>query len=110
MRFLAAELVREAVFEELAQEVPYETAVEIREFDERSREDLVTIRADLIVERRSQKGIVVGRGGERIKAIGQRARAQIERLLDRRVHLELWVKVEAKWTKRPKRLKSLGYW
>ena len=109
LRFLAAELVREAAFEELAQEVPYETAVEIREFDERSRPDLVTIRADLLVERPSQKGIVLGRGGARIKAIGQRARAEIERLLDRRVHLELWVKVERHWTRKPKRLKSLGY-
>lgn len=110
LRFLAAELVREAAFEELDQEVPYETAVEVEAFDETSREDLVTIRANLLVERRSQKGIVVGRGGARIKAIGQRARAELERLLGRKVHLELWVKVEPKWTKRPKRLKSLGYW
>lgn len=109
LRFLAAELVREAVFEELAEEVPYETAVEILAFDERTRPDLVTIRANLLVERASQKGIVVGRGGARIKAIGVRARAELERLLERQVHLELWAKVEPKWTRRPKRLRSLGY-
>lgn len=108
LRFLAAELVREAVFEELEQEIPYGTAVEIEEFDE-SREDLVRIRANLLVEQKSQKGMVVGKGGRMIRSIGERARRNLESLLDTRVHLELWVKVEPKWTKRPNRLKSLGY-
>lgn len=109
LRFLAAELIREAVFEELEQELPYATAVEIEAFDE-SREDLVRIRANLLVEHKSQKGMVVGKGGRMIRAIGQRARRGLEELLSRRVHLELWVKVEPKWGKRPNRLKSLGYW
>jgi len=108
LRFLAAELVREAVFEELEQEIPYGTAVEIEEFDE-SREDLVRIRANLLVEQKSQKGMVVGKGGRMIRSIGERARRNVESLLGSRVHLELWVKVEPKWTKRPNRLKSLGY-
>jgi GTP-binding protein Era len=108
LRFLAAELVREAAFEQLAQELPYALAVEVVEFDE-SRDDLVRIRANLLVERASQKPIVVGNGGAVIKAIGQRARHEIERLLGNRVHLELWVKVEPTWSRRPKRLAALGY-
>ncbi len=108
LRFLAAARVREAVFEELEQEIPYGTAVEIEEFDE-SRQDLVRIRANLLVERKSQKGMVVGKGGKMIRSIGQRARRNVEELLGSRVHLELWVKVEPKWAKRSNRLKSLGY-
>ncbi len=107
LRFLVAEQVREAAFEELGQELPYALAVEVVEFDE-SR-DVVRIRADLIVERASQKPIVIGKGGALIKRIGTRARREVETLLGRRVHLGLWVKVEPRWGKRPKRLKSLGY-
>ncbi len=108
LRFLAAELVRESAFEELSQELPYALAVEVVEYDEK-RPDLVRIRADLLVERRSQKQIVIGAGGRIIKRIGIRAREQIERLVGRKVHLDLWVKVEPRWSKHPKRLKSLGY-
>jgi GTP-binding protein Era len=108
LRFLVAELVREAAFDALDQELPYALAVEVVEFDEK-RSDLVRIRADLLVERASQKQIVIGRGGQVIKRIGIRARREIESLLDRKVHLDLWVKVEPKWSRRPKRLKSLGY-
>jgi GTP-binding protein Era len=108
LRFLAAELVREAAFEELSQELPYALAVEVVEYDEK-REDLVRIRADLLVERRSQKRIVIGAGGRTIKQIGIRAREQIEQLVGKKVHLELWVKIEPRWAKHPKRLKSLGY-
>ena len=108
MRFLAAELVREAAFDALSQELPYELAVEVVEWDEK-RSDLVRIRADLIVERASQKQIVIGRGGQVVKRIGVRARREIERLVGNKVHLDLWVKVEPRWSKKPKRLKSLGY-
>ncbi len=108
LRFLAAELVREAAFEALAQELPYETAVEVEAFDE-SDPALTRIRATLLVERRSQKGMVVGRGGRMIREIGVAARRSLEEMLGRRVHLELWVKVEARWTRKPNRLKSLGY-
>jgi len=108
MRFLGAELVREAAFESLSQELPYELAVEIVEWDEK-RPDLVRIRANLLVERASQKQIVIGRGGQGIKRIGVRARREIERLVGRKVHLALWVKVEPKWSKKPNRLKALGY-
>ena len=108
LRFLAAELVREAAFEALSQEIPYETAVEIEAFDE-SDPQLTRIRATLLVEKKSQKGMVVGKGGRMIKEIGIQARKGLEGMLDTKVHLELWVKVEPKWTKRPNRLKSLGY-
>jgi GTP-binding protein Era len=108
LRFLAAELVREAAFEELGQELPYALAVEVVEYDE-TRSDLVKIRADLLIERRSQKPIVIGKGGQVIKRIGVRARREIEELIGKKVHLELWVKLEPRWAKHPKRLKSLGY-
>jgi GTP-binding protein Era len=108
LRFLVAEVVREAVFEALGQELPYRIAVEVTEFDE-SDPQLTRIRARLLVERESQKRIVVGRGGAMIKGIGIRARAELERRLGGRVHLALWAKVEADWARKPKRLKSLGY-
>jgi len=108
LRFLAAERVREAAFHELAQELPYRLAVAISEFDE-SREDLVRIRAELIVERDSQKRIVIGRGGELVKRIGIAARRELEQLLGTRVHLELWVRVEPHWSRNPARVKALGY-
>jgi len=108
VRFLTAELIREAAFEELAQELPYSLAVEVLEFDEADA-DLVRIRARLLVERRSQKQIAVGRGGAMIKRIGTRARLEIERLVENRVHLDLRVKVEPRWAKRPGRIKALGY-
>lgn len=108
VRFLAAELVREAAIEELAQELPYVLAVEVVEFVQ-ERPDLVRIRADLLVERASQKRIAIGTGGAVIKRIGVRARREIEKLVGAQVHLELWVKREPRWSRNPKRLKSLGY-
>jgi GTP-binding protein Era len=108
VRFLAAELVREAATNALEQELPYALAVEIEQFDE-SRSDLVRIRANLIVERASQKKIAIGEGGQRIKQIGISARRELEKLVGAQVHLELWVKVEPRWTKRPARIKALGY-
>jgi GTP-binding protein Era len=108
LRWLAAECVREAVFEELGQELPYSTAVEIESFDE-SRPERVRIRAQLLVERESQKRIVVGTGGAQVKEIGKRAREALETLLETRVYLELWVKVEPNWAQRPRRLAALGY-
>jgi GTP-binding protein Era len=108
LRFLTAELIREAAFEALEQEIPYSLAVDVLEFDE-SRSDLVSIRANLLVERESQKGIAVGTKGAVIRGIGTRARAGIEALVDNRVYLDLRVKVEPRWSRKPNRLKSLGY-
>ncbi len=108
LRWLAAELVREAVFEELGQELPYQMAVDVVEFDEK-RPDIVRIRANILVLRDSQKRIVVGRGGEVVKAIGTRARRQIEQLVGNKVYLELRVKIDPGWLKNPRRIKALGY-
>lgn len=109
LRFLVAEQVREVAFELLDQEVPYSLAVAVRSYDE-SREDLVRIACDLIVERKSQKPIVLGRGGAQIKAIGVEARRRLEAQLGTRVHLELWVKVDARWARKPGARRELGYW
>jgi GTP-binding protein Era len=108
LRFLAAEQVREAAFRELEQELPYELAVEVVEFDER-RPDLVRVRAHLLVERASQRQIAIGSEGAMIKKIGIRARHGLERLLGKKVYLDLRVKLEPRWSRSPKRLKSLGY-
>ena len=107
VRFFAAELIRETCLEELSEEVPYATAVEIDTFRESA--DPVFISAFIYVERESQKGIVIGRGGSMIKDIGRKSRLKIEKLIDRPVFLDLRVKVMANWRRRPGRLKLLGY-
>jgi len=108
VRWVCAEKIREALFELLAQELPYSMAVEVLRFDESDPRTL-KIGADLLVQRDSQKRIVVGRGGAMIKKIGIRARQAIEGWLERPVHLELFVKVDPDWTKSPRRLEELGY-
>lgn len=108
LRFMVAELIREQVFYLLHEEVPYSVAVVVQEFKERS-EELTYISAEILVERDTQKAIVLGRGGEMIKRIGQRARREIEELLGTRVYLELWVKVREKWRMDEKELQRLGY-
>lgn len=108
-RFLAAEFIRERVFQQTSQEIPYATAVQIESFEEAQRPRLVKIRAVIYVERDSQKAIIIGKQGSRLKRIGQEARAELERLLDCQVYLELWVKVWKNWRKDPRALKELGY-
>lgn len=99
-RFLAAELIREELFLQMQQEIPYSTAVEIESFQEPEEEGGVTrIAATIVVEKESQKAMVIGKGGKRIKAIGTRARAKIEELVGGKVFLELFVKVLKDWTK-----------
>jgi len=106
-RYLVAERVREAVINETAEELPYVTAVEIEKFDERA--PVLHIAATIHVERPGQKKIMIGTGGERIKAIGSRARQSVERLLGRKVFLELWVKVSPDWTRSNDAMTRLGY-
>jgi len=108
MRFLGAERIREAAIGLLSDELPHAIAVEIRDWDV-SDPKCTRIRADLLVERESQKRIVVGQGGRGIKQIGIRARAAIEALVGGRVHLELFVKVDRDWSRSPRRLAELGY-
>lgn len=106
IRFFVAELVRESVFEVLEQELPYATAAVVDEF--REDREPVYIRVILYVERESQKGIVIGKGGGTIKAIGAASRTKIESLMGERVFLDLWVKVYAKWRRSPEMLRILG--
>jgi GTP-binding protein Era len=108
VRWLAGELVREALFEALGQELPYEMAVDVIKYAETSA-DRVTIDANILVMRDSQKRIVVGRGGSMVKRIGTRARRQIEALVGTQVRLNLFVKVDPKWLKSSKRIEALGY-
>lgn len=107
-RTIVAELIREKVFRFTGQEIPYSSAVEIEDFKERS-EKLVAIQAVLIVEKDSQKAIVIGKNGEKIKQIGQEARHEIERFLGKKVFLDLWVKTLKNWKKDPDALKRLGF-
>ena len=107
-RFFAAEMIREKLFRRLDQEVPYSTAVTIDSWRDQGERG-VFIDATIHVERDSQKGIVIGKGGSQLKTIGTQARTQLERLLNSRVHLKLFVRVEAKWTRSQKSMKKFGY-
>ena len=107
MRTLAAEMIREKVLQETEEEVPHAVAVEIEEFIEEGR--LAKIRASILVERETQKGIVIGKHGERLKSIGTQARLEMERLFDMKVFLELWVKVKQAWREDEQTLVQLGY-
>jgi GTP-binding protein Era len=108
-RFLAGELVREQLFLLLKQELPYATAVVIETWEERADRGDVVIDASILVERDSQKGIVVGKGGAMIREIGTHARAGIAALLGRPVHLRLQAKVAPDWSTSPGALARLGY-
>ncbi|PIQ85816.1 MAG: GTPase Era [Candidatus Omnitrophica bacterium CG11_big_fil_rev_8_21_14_0_20_45_26] len=107
-RFVIAEMIREKVFRSTKQEIPYASAVTIDEFKDRS-DQLVYIHATVIVEKDSQKKIIIGAGGEMIKRIGSEARKEIEPFLDRRVFLELKVKVYEKWKDDEKFLDQLEH-
>ena len=106
-RFLAAELVREKLTRKLDQELPYRLAVEIERFRREKR--ILHVGAVVWVERSSQKGIVIGKGGRVLKAVGAEARANMESLFGSRVHLEIWVKARAGWSNDERVLRSLGY-
>ncbi|MBN1217288.1 MAG: GTPase Era [Anaerolineae bacterium] len=108
IRFIAGELIREAALNVLHQEVPHALAVQVTEFKPR-HENLTYISANLVLERASQKKIVIGKKGEVLKKIGQLARPQIEDLVESRVYLDLWVKIRPKWRKKESELHWLGY-
>jgi GTP-binding protein Era len=107
-RFFAAELIREKIFQQFREEIPYSAAVEIVEFKERDR-GKTFISADIIVERDSQKGIIIGKGGSALKTIGQHARTDIEKMVGHAVYLELHVKVRANWRENEALLRKFGY-
>ena len=107
MKFMAAEIIREKLFEKLYQEVPYSVAVDVEVWDE--EDDRVLIHAAIYVAKPSHKAMVIGRAGEGIQAIGTAARKEIRDLVDKKVHLELWVKVREDWVDDPQFLHSLGF-
>ena len=106
-RFLAAEIVREKITRQLGAEVPYQVTVEIEEF--RAEKKITYISALILVERDGQKKIIIGTNGERIKKIGEQARADLESLLDCKIMLRTWVKVRSGWSDDERALRSLGY-
>ncbi len=111
-RFLVSEIIREKVMELTKEEVPYSATVVIETFEEPKESDfkkVTRIRASLVIEKESQKGILIGKGGQMIKKIGESARKEIETILETKVYLELFVRVEKDWSKDPKKVKELAY-
>lgn len=111
-RFLAGELLREQLMRQLGAELPYSTTVEVESFveDQAARSGpLLRIGAVIWVEREGQKAIVIGKGGERLREIGSKARAHMQRLFDRKVHLETWVRVREGWSDDEAALRAFGY-
>jgi GTP-binding protein Era len=107
LRFLAAEATREKLYERLHEELPYASTVETERWEER-KDGSVRIDQVIYVERESQRKIVLGKGGQTIKALGQAARLELEKAFERRVHLFLFVKVRENWAKDPERLRAMG--
>jgi len=106
-RFIVSELVREQLFRQLGEELPYVTAVKIEHYEEEAAR--IRVHADIWVERDSHKGILIGRGGKRLKSIGSNARREIEKFVDKKIHLELWVRVRKGWRDDSAALEGLGY-
>ena len=108
-RFIAAEMIREQVFRLTGQEIPYSTAVTIDSFSEEIKGRLVKIHANIHVERTSQKGMIIGKNGSKLKMIGTEARKEIERMVGSKVFLDLFVRVHKNWGKDTKALRKFGY-
>lgn len=106
-RVIAEEFIREKIFRFTGEEIPYVTAVEIEEFKE--EEKLIRIHAVIFVEKDSQKAIVIGAGGDKLKQMGTAARIDLEKFLGKKVYLQLWVKVLKNWKKDDRSLRRLGY-
>jgi GTP-binding protein Era len=107
MRFFISEIIREKIFIHCQKEIPYSTQVEVEEYKEEP--GLTRIRANIIVERDSQRGIIIGRGGEMLKRIGKAARLDMEKFLETKVFLENYVKVDKDWRHSDAKLKKYGY-
>ncbi len=108
-RFIIGELIREKVLQLTREEVPHSVAVIIDGIDNRGEDEKVLVQASIVVERKSQKGIIIGKQGKMLKEIGKRARQDIERLLGSKVYLELWVKVQENWRNKPHQLNEFGF-
>jgi GTP-binding protein Era len=107
MRQMAGEIIREKILRSTHDELPYAVGVYIEEFQETKK--LTTIQAVIMVERSSQKGIIIGKGGRRLKEVGQQAREEMEQLFSMKIFLEMWVKVQPGWRDNPRILDDLGY-
>lgn len=108
-RFIAAEMIREQVFRLTGQEIPYATAVSVDRFQENDETSLIKIDASIHVERDSQKGIIIGKNGAKLKEIGTAARKEIEKMVGARVFLKLFVRVQENWSRDAKALRRFGY-
>lgn len=108
-RFVAAEMIREKIFQLTGQEIPFSSAVTIESFSEEPDRGLVSIHAVIHVERDSQKGIIIGKGGSMLRSVGQAARIDIERMVGMKVFLKLFVRVEKNWSSDARALRRLGY-
>lgn len=107
LRFFISEIIREKIFELCQKEIPYSCQVLVEEYKEDGR--MIRIRAQIIVERDSQKGIIIGKGGEMLQKIGKKSRIDLEKFLDRKVFLENFVKVDKDWRSSEQKLKKYGY-
>ncbi|GGN14819.1 GTPase Era [Dyadobacter beijingensis] len=106
-RFFASEIIREKIFLNYRQEIPYSSEVVITEF--KDKDDIIVIRAEILVERKSQKGIIIGEKGEMLKKVGTQARQDLEDFFGKKVFLEQHVKVEPDWRSKENKLRQLGY-
>ncbi len=107
-RFMVSEIIREKIIQQTEDEIPYSVAIDINQWSERE-DGVIFIQANIYVEREGQKGIIIGKGGARLKTIGTNARFEIERLLGTKVFLELWVKIKKDWRSSERILKELGF-
>ena len=107
--FLIAEIIREKIYYETRQELPYSSAVTVERLEEDPERDLINVMAIIYVEKASQKGMIIGKNGRMIKRIGTNARIEIERIFSAKVYLELFVKVEKNWSSDTRSLRKLGY-
>jgi GTP-binding protein Era len=108
-RFIAGEMIREKAFRLTGEEIPYSVAVTVDDFKEEKKGKLIRIYASIHVERDSQKGMVIGKGGQKLKEIGRAARQEIERMVGTKVFLKLFVRVQKNWSKDTKALRRFGY-
>ncbi len=108
-RFIAAEMIREKIIRLTGHEIPYSTAVTLDSFSEEKKGNLVKIHATIHVERASQKGIIIGKDGSKLKMIGMESRKEIERMVGTKVYLKLFVRVNKNWSKDTKALRRFGY-
>jgi GTP-binding protein Era len=108
-RFIISEIIREKALINLEDEIPHGIYVEIDKIVEREDKDILDVFANLYCEKESHKGMVIGKQGKMLKMIGQQAREDIERLMDTKVNLQIWVKVEKNWRERANKVKYFGY-